>query len=241
MCNDLVTIGIPTYNRPEGLKNVIKNFIQQSYSNIEIIISDNCSTNKDVVEVCQYFAKEDARIKVFRQTENIGMYENFNFLVTKARGKYFMWASDDDEFDLDYIKETIKIFKKEPNVVLSSALPTVVNNGTVKMKYKPDFDTIGLNKIERIRKIAFYIKKGHSAIVGLIKTDILKKIKIKTYLDCDGLFLIELSQYGEFHKLNKYLMKANLDYPEDGNKISLTKQKSKLIKMYSMKPSYFFN
>jgi hypothetical protein len=72
----LVTIGLPTYNRPAGLKKCLQTIGSQSYKNLEIIISDNCSTDEKVQEVILEFAAKDSRIKHFRQTVNIGLEEN---------------------------------------------------------------------------------------------------------------------------------------------------------------------
>ena len=65
----LVSIGVPTYNRPFGLKKTLECLVNQTYSNIEIIISDNCSTNPDVEKVVNEFRFVE-RIKYFKQSIN---------------------------------------------------------------------------------------------------------------------------------------------------------------------------
>lgn len=100
----LVSVGIPTYNRPEGLRRTLKCITQQTYKNLEIIISDNNSSNSEVIKVLEEFRERDNRIKYFRQKENIGAAKNFNFVLKKATGIYFMWAADDDEWEEEFIK-----------------------------------------------------------------------------------------------------------------------------------------
>ena len=88
----LVTIGIPTYNRLSGLKDALNCIREQTYSNLEIIVSDNCSLGDEVTQYMQMVMKDDPRIHYFRQDHNIGALENFGFILTQATGKYFAWC-----------------------------------------------------------------------------------------------------------------------------------------------------
>ena len=67
----LISIGIPTYNRPIGLEKTINCFINQTYKNIEIIISDNNSKDPKVQQLCEKYSIQDSRIKYFRQKERL--------------------------------------------------------------------------------------------------------------------------------------------------------------------------
>lgn len=95
----LVSIGIPTYNRPSGLRKSLEHITTQSYQNLEIIVSDNCSTCLEVKSVIEEFINKDSRIKYLRQEINKGAVFNFNFVREKATGNYFMWSADDDYFE----------------------------------------------------------------------------------------------------------------------------------------------
>ncbi|WP_419658224.1 glycosyl transferase, family II [Desulfosarcina variabilis str. Montpellier] len=98
----LVSIGIPTYNRADGyLRECIESAIQQTYTNIEIIISDNCSSDgtPDLVN-----GIDDPRIRYFRHEQNIGANNNFNYCLEQARGVYFLLLHDDDLIDEDFVE-----------------------------------------------------------------------------------------------------------------------------------------
>jgi glycosyltransferase involved in cell wall biosynthesis len=236
----LISIGIPTYNRPKGLKNVINDFLNQTYDNLEIIISDNNSDNPEVGIICDSY-KKDSRIKVYKQTTNIGMFNNFEFVLSQASGKYFTWASDDDSFENNFIMECWKIHDFHENLSLVSPICRVFTADKIEtMLYKPDFHTVGLNQLERMKKILFYIKKSHGALTGLYKTRDIKKIKLKTILDADGLLLYELSSIGEFYQLKFPLVKSNVDYVENETKTSLTYEKEKFVKTYKMQPYFMW-
>ena len=182
MSMPLVSIGIPCYNRPKGLMKSLENIVNQTYSNIEIIISDNCSENNEVKEIAERYAQSDNRIKYIRQSRNIGMYDNFNFVLEHSTGEFFMWASDDDIFAPEMIETCLPYLLEQPTISLCAPHAQIYDtNGEEISKFKPDFHTVGLTKIERLRKIAFYIKKSHAAMYGLFRTSTLKKIKVQTH------------------------------------------------------------
>ena len=98
----LVSIGIPTYNRAAGnLRKVIERALEQTYPNVEVIVSDNCSSDhtSEVVK-----SIEDTRLRYFRQETNIGPNNNFNFCLNQAKGDYFLLFHDDDMIDRDFIE-----------------------------------------------------------------------------------------------------------------------------------------
>lgn len=103
---DKISIGIPTYNRPSSLKRTLDSLLRQSYLNLEIVISDNCSPNPEVKKLIELYCKKDKRIVVYFQPNNIGMTMNFRFVLENATGRFFMWKADDDVIeDKDFIKK----------------------------------------------------------------------------------------------------------------------------------------
>lgn len=107
----LVSVGIPTYNRPEGLRQTLECITSQTYRNIEIIISDNASPNSEVKRVAEEFTLKDKRIQYYQQDENKGAIFNFKFVLYKAHGEYFMWAADDDEWENFYIEKLVHLLE----------------------------------------------------------------------------------------------------------------------------------
>lgn len=103
----LVSIGIPTYNRPQGLKRTLKCITGQTYQHLEIIVSDNCSPDEETQKVVAEFMKSDSRIQYCCQEENRGIEFNFKFVLKKASGEFFMWAADDDKWDKYFIEKCV--------------------------------------------------------------------------------------------------------------------------------------
>jgi glycosyltransferase involved in cell wall biosynthesis len=105
----LVSVGIPTFDRPTGLRRTLQLMCGQTYSNIEILVSDNASPGSETESVAREFSARDKRIKYFRQPTNIGPIANFRFVLAKASGDYFMWAADDDEWDARFIETCLAV------------------------------------------------------------------------------------------------------------------------------------
>lgn len=113
----LVSIGMPTYNGDEFIQNAIQSLLNQSCKNFELIISDNASSDRTQM-ICKEYARKDRRIRYIRQEKNIGPLNNFQFVLGQAKGKYFMWASDDDIWYKDFIKILLNfLIRNDDNVV----------------------------------------------------------------------------------------------------------------------------
>jgi glycosyltransferase involved in cell wall biosynthesis len=96
-----VTIGLPTYNRANRfLIPALEHALAQDWDNLEIIVSDNCSTDNTGEIVASF---DDPRLRYVRQKENIGANNNFNYCVNEAKGSYFLLYPDDDVIDPDFV------------------------------------------------------------------------------------------------------------------------------------------
>ena len=108
MSTPLVSVGIPTYNRPDGLLRTIKQIASQTYAHLEILVSNNASPNPLVAQLLARCAELDPRIRVVNQAENLGLLKNFQYVLNHSAGEFFMWAADDDEWDPRFIATCIE-------------------------------------------------------------------------------------------------------------------------------------
>ncbi|MBK6381303.1 MAG: glycosyltransferase family 2 protein [Chitinophagaceae bacterium] len=115
----LVTVGILTYNRPEGLERTLISIINQTYKNISILVSDNCSTNPDVLPILKKYAELDNRVTFIVQKKNLSLVPNFQFLLDQAGGKYFMWAADDDQWSTGFIEACVLAMEANDDVAIT--------------------------------------------------------------------------------------------------------------------------
>ena len=168
-----MSIGLPVFNGGNYLKVAIESLLRQSHDSFELIISDNNSTDK-TSEICKKYFKIDRRIRYYRQSINIGAIDNFNYVLSKAKGKYFMWAAHDDRWHKDFIKYLLR------SIVETSAVLTVSNYSMyddgkttfVKLNNKNQFSIKEsiidfLNNISRDNSVYPY---------GLMKTSMIKKV-----------------------------------------------------------------
>ena len=155
----LVSIGLPTYNRPGGLKTALDHIISQSYTKLEIIVSDNHSDNEEtILSIIEDYG--DSRIQYIRQETNIGGILNFKFLVQKSSGEFFMWAADDDYLESDDIIE--KLVKE---IMLKAETSLVF----------PDFNFVdGKGNLNRnaLHNPYSKCKSSHDYILGLCKSGV---------------------------------------------------------------------
>jgi glycosyltransferase involved in cell wall biosynthesis len=113
----LISIAIPTYNRADSyLTQALQSALNQTYKNIEIIVSDNCSRDNTEMVVSTF---NDKRIRYFRHKENIGANNNFNFCLKQAKGSYFLLLQDDDLIDKDFVETCMRTahFKTDSGII----------------------------------------------------------------------------------------------------------------------------
>jgi glycosyltransferase involved in cell wall biosynthesis len=111
----LVSVIIPTYNRPEYLKLAIASAVKQTYQNIEIIVSDNCSPENPQAIVESF---QDSRIRFWRQQQNVGMLANQQYAFKMARGKYVASLHDDDMWNEDFLAKLVPLLEENLELVL---------------------------------------------------------------------------------------------------------------------------
>ena len=109
-----LTIGLPVYNGENFLEEAIESLLAQSFSDFELIVSDNASTDS-TPEIVEQFAIRDKRVKYRRHEQNVGAIRNFNCLVEVATGEYFKWASHDDVCSPTFLAECISALDNSPN------------------------------------------------------------------------------------------------------------------------------
>jgi glycosyltransferase involved in cell wall biosynthesis len=197
----LVSIGIPTYNRPAGLRRTLERVCAQTWTNLDIIVSDNCSTNPEVAAITAEFAARDGRIRVFRQPENIGLENNFNFTYTQGRGPYFMWMSDDDEFEPGYVEACVRYLESHPDTVLCSGDARYYEGG--RYVYREKMFRVGQSTA--MARIWRYFSRVHKNgnFYGVFRYGLLRTAPLHRQVGCDWTFMGSLCVLGKLHYLDE--------------------------------------
>jgi glycosyltransferase involved in cell wall biosynthesis len=115
-----LTIGLATYNGMETVGASIESLARQSFSDYDLLISDDASSD-ETLKVIKEHAEKDTRIQVTSLPENVGPLENFKFLLGNAHTEYFMWASQDDLWSETFLELSISALTE--NLSASYTLP----------------------------------------------------------------------------------------------------------------------
>ncbi|MEM6319831.1 MAG: glycosyltransferase [Bacteroidota bacterium] len=202
----LVSIGLPVYNGENYLSEAIASIVNQSFTDFELLISDNASTDK-TAEICQYWAKKDARIQYIRNSKNLGAIPNFNHLVAKARGKYFKWAAHDDKLTVDYLAKCVAILEKDASIVLCCTQVQIIDEFNQQIiPYTHYFKDISASSTGKRFRALIYHDLDCYEIFGLIRRGVLLKTQLfGSYVASDRILRAEIGLYGQFHEIPERL------------------------------------
>lgn len=135
MSQPLVSVIMPAYNCQEYVEGALRSLMNQTYKNIEIIIVDDCSTD-DSWKIIKRLAKEDTRIKPYRNSVNLKISKTLNFAITKAKGVYLARMDSDDERVLDSIEKQVAFLESNPEVVIVGGSSEVCDSDMRKLNVR---------------------------------------------------------------------------------------------------------
>ena len=136
-----VFIGMPSYNSSRFIREAVESLRSQTFTDWTMLISDDASTDETEF-ICKEYAKKDPRITYYRQPKNIGQFDNFKFVLDKAKGEYFMWAGHDDLWDKDFIKVCVENLSVYPERGVSFTNHNAIHaNTSIAIEY-PNFPNL---------------------------------------------------------------------------------------------------
>jgi glycosyltransferase involved in cell wall biosynthesis len=112
-----VSITLPVYNGEKFLKETIESLLGQDFTDFELILCDNASTDR-TAEICQEYADRDPRVVYYRNSHNIGMTANFNKAIDLARGEYIKIATHDDLIAPNFLSACVEVLDRDPSLIL---------------------------------------------------------------------------------------------------------------------------
>lgn len=192
----LVTIGMPLYNEEKFLAESLRSIFSQDYKNIEIIISDNASTD-DTLNICKELSKERPSVRINSFQENQGAAENFSYVLQEASGKYFMWASGHDLWEKNLISSCVHLLEGSDSFIIAfGSSEWIDEHGQLMERFSGWTDTRGMTDIARF----FTVFWGNMhPVLGLIRRSTLNEvIPIGSFVGADLALLGALSLKGHF-------------------------------------------
>ncbi|HEY8468160.1 MAG TPA: glycosyltransferase family 2 protein [Longimicrobiales bacterium] len=200
-----VSLGLPVYNGERYLEETIESILRQSYTDFELIISDNASTDR-TEEICRRFVRRDGRVRYRRNERNIGAAPNYNLTFQLARGRYFKWVAHDDLYEPTFLERCVAALDSDPEVVLAYAAAVDIDEHG-RFLGNVDFD-LHVDAPHAHERFRYLVCINHSClpIFGVIRADVLRKTPLMgSYVASDRVLLAELALHGRFHEIPERL------------------------------------
>lgn len=203
-----VSIGMPVFNGEPFIQEAIDSLLTQTFTDFELVISDNASTDR-TESICRSYAARDERVRYLRNRTNYGIVYNFNNVFRLSSGKYFKWAASDDVCGRDYLRQAVEMLDEDSSVVLAWGktrgidengnpveLPTEVSDlnapGSVYSSQPP----------VRFRRLMENIWWTDGPFYGLIRSDVLAQTSLHpNHHNGDKILLAELCLHGRFYEI----------------------------------------
>jgi glycosyltransferase involved in cell wall biosynthesis len=199
-----VSIGLPVFNGGNYLQEAIESFLAQTFTDFELIISDNASTD-ETEEIARKYAAADHRVRYYRNTTNIGGARNQKQTVDLSRGRYFRLGAHDDLIAPTFLEECVAELERRPDVVICYPGTVVIDpEGNTVSEYQSDRGTAATPS-QRFAELAF---RTHNcdAVYGVVRGSVIRKARpMGNFIDADKVFLCGLAMEGPFVAITRPL------------------------------------
>ena len=212
-----VSIGVPVWNGQEFMRAGIASLLGQTFGDLELIISDNASTDATQA-ICEEYAERDHRVRYFRNARNIGVEANFAKVLALAEAPYFMWGCPDDLWGASYVAKLVAVLDSRESVVVAGSNAAAIDRDGVLMGH---FDNAAVYSPRGIGARAFrFIRTppggGQATLIyGLMRTPVIRRVgyappgmvrdQNRGYYGTDLLTLFKLMFEGDFHVTDETL------------------------------------
>lgn len=212
-----LSIGLPVHNGENYLTESLDDLLGQTYTDFELIISDNASTD-GTERICRRYADADPRVRYIRQPRNIGAVPNHNFLLEQARGELFKWAAHDDRFGATLLERCVAALDAHPDAVLGHAHMAILDaGGSLAREY--DYAIATDSQYPRDRFTSLLVTDGGDDFYGVVRVDVLRRIpRLNSFHNAGRVFVAELALYGRFLQVPEVLFYRR-DHPGRGDRL----------------------
>ena len=197
----LVSIGVPVYNGERFIRTVLDSLLAQSYTNLEIVISDNASTD-GTAAICRDYAARDRRIRYSRSSVTVDVDANYWRAFQLSSGEYFTWTAADDVRPRYAIEECLRALLANESAVMA--------HGGILIKAEARELELVANDIclsettARKRIAAFTRELQHNAMLyGLYRRSALARCTWRRRLGNDYLLCLQICLLGAVEHIHK--------------------------------------
>ena len=202
---------MPVRNGEEYLSEALDSLLGQTFTDFELILSDNGSEDA-TPKICKAYAARDSRVHYHRFEQDVGAARNYNHTFNRARGRYFKWAAHDDVCLPEFLSRCLSVFNTAPaSVVLVYARTELIGARGEPLGYDPV--CLALEDPRAHRRLAHYLEhvRFANAVMGLVRSDVLRKTRVHdTFISADLVLMGELQMLGAFREVPEVLFRRRL-------------------------------
>lgn len=197
-----VSVGMPVHNGEPFLAAAIESILEQTLSDLELIISDNASTD-GTEEICRHYVAADDRVRYIRTSDNRGAMWNFGEVFAQSRAPYYKSACHDDLHDSRFLERCLEVFREAPSsVALVYPRTRLIDaNDSVLEDYDDRLDLRSVLPHVRLREYLRNVRLAN-AQYGLHRRRFYASTRgLQSFVSADIVFLAELAMRGEIWEL----------------------------------------
>jgi glycosyltransferase involved in cell wall biosynthesis len=205
-----ISLGMPVYNGATYLRSTLDAILAQTFTNFELIISDNASTD-ETAEICRAYATRDQRIRFYRNEKNMGASWNFNRVYSLSRAPYFKQVAHDDLCEPTFLQRCFDVLESDPSVVMAYPRTILIDGqGNEIERFVGTLDLRESQPHQRFQHFHHVFGDwsichpifGVMRVAPVRNRDILPR-----YIASDMVFLAELSLHGKIVEVPEFLFK----------------------------------
>jgi glycosyltransferase involved in cell wall biosynthesis len=200
----LVSIGLPVYNGARFIAQAIDSILAQTFTDFELIIADNGSTD-DTEAICRRYAARDPRVRYKRSPRNMGAAYNYNLVTALARGKYIRHAAHDDVLAPTNIERCVAALEADPGLVLAyPQMSRIDEQGRIIDTFRGSLILEDRDPVARWRRFHQLIGLGSMCdpVFGLMRADALKSTPVlRKLISADMILLGDMALRGRIAEI----------------------------------------
>lgn len=208
----VLSIGMPAYNSEGDIADAIDALLAQTFTDFELIISDNCSSDR-TQEICEEYSRKDPRVKYHRNSENLGASGNYNRVFELSEGKYFKWASSNDYCAPSFLEKCVQVMDDHPDCVLVCPKTRLYSKEITNCSdYHEPLSTLGLESpTDRMAYIIDNIRLNN-VMNGVFRSEHLAKTPLMVpFFASDVCLMGEIALYGHVLEIDEFLFYRQMD------------------------------
>jgi FkbM family methyltransferase len=201
----LVSVGLYVYNGERFLEEGIRSILNQTFTDFELIISDNASTDR-TGEIAKAYAKRDHRIRYYRSEKNMGAGWNQRRVYELATGKYFKLAAADDLLRPDFLRRCVEVLESDPYCVVAYAnTAEFYESRRCFINYITPMKADSNDPVIRFREMSL-VDHNCYQIFGVMRMSALRQVPpLGSYVNADRVLLARMSLLGRYCEIPEHL------------------------------------